>query len=80
MLGLSLAFSVLLYALVDRPVDKWRHWATKRLRLSILKRRPAGDQWQNLLTRDETSAPLPRIAKLPELLKPARLGKAGFAD
>lgn len=31
-LGLSLAFSIALYALVDRPVDRWRHWATKRFR------------------------------------------------
>jgi peptidoglycan/LPS O-acetylase OafA/YrhL len=31
-LGLSIVFSVALYALVDRPVDKWRHWATKRIK------------------------------------------------
>jgi peptidoglycan/LPS O-acetylase OafA/YrhL len=31
-LGLSLAFSAALYILVDRPVDKWRHWATRRIK------------------------------------------------
>jgi peptidoglycan/LPS O-acetylase OafA/YrhL len=37
-LSLSLIFSVALYALVDRPVDRWRHWATKR---SLMRSRPA---------------------------------------